>query len=63
MAYGPHRVLMIATDKVTSRSEAGAAAFCRIRGVLSTLANRGIALLAAPLKVFADGSLPSIAAT
>jgi transposase len=47
----------------TFRSEAGAAAFCRIRGVLSTLAKQGTALLAALLTLFADGSLPPVATT
>jgi transposase len=47
----------------TFRSDAGVAAFCRIRGVLSTLAKQGTALLAALLALFAAGSLPSIATT
>jgi transposase len=47
----------------TFRSPAGAAAFCRIRGALSTLAKQAIAQLAALLTLFAEGSLPSIAAT
>jgi transposase len=47
----------------TFRSEAGAAAFCRIRGVLSTLAKQGTALLAALLALFAEGSIPPVATT
>ena len=47
----------------TFRSTAGAAAFCRIRGILSTLAKQGTAQLAALLTLFAEGTLPSIATT
>jgi hypothetical protein len=47
----------------TFRSAAGAAAFCRIRGVLSTRAKQGTAQLAALLELFPDGSLPPIATT
>ncbi len=47
----------------TFRSEAGAAAFCRIRGVLSTLAKQGTPLLTALLTLLAQGSLPPLAAT
>lgn len=45
------------------RSPAGATAFCRIRGTLSTLQKQGTALLAALHQLFADGSLPSLATT
>jgi hypothetical protein len=45
----------------TFRSEAGAAAFCRIRGALSTLAEQGTAQLARLLALFATGSLPAMA--
>jgi transposase len=45
------------------RSDAGAVAFCRTRGVLSTLAKQGTALLAALQALFAHGSLPRLATT
>lgn len=47
----------------TFRSPAGALAFCRIRGVLSTLAKQGTPLLATLRALFAEGTLPSIATT
>jgi transposase len=42
----------------TFRSPAGAVAFCRIRGALSTWHKAGAALLARLQALFADGSLP-----
>jgi transposase len=45
------------------RSTAGATAFCRIRGTLSTWHKQGVTLLAALHRLFADGSLPSLATT
>jgi transposase len=47
----------------TFRSEAGAAAFCRVRGVLSTLHKQGIALLAALCALFAGHTLTLAATT
>ncbi|HEY7834388.1 MAG TPA: IS66 family transposase [Ktedonobacterales bacterium] len=45
------------------RSVPGAVAFCRTRGVLSTLAKQGIAHLATLQALFADGSLPQLVTT
>lgn len=45
------------------RSDTGALAFCRIRGILSTLAKQRTAVLEALQALFADGSLPLTALT
>lgn len=45
------------------RSDAGARAFCRTRGILSTLAKQGTALLATLHALFAHAALPSLATT